>query len=242
MTDKAYIVANKQQEREVLEKLEREGMLWRGSGYKPTEKSHLIKDPITLFAKDDNQLTYDYEVTESYLSNFEIVYDGRKEGKMDKKYKVTQEFMNELIKWRDDMSLDTKSDFIDTFVDGQDIQKMPGLVDAWWADSYDSKENNNRLIAILQWLNGEDVFEVEAPHKFVVRSENDRLLLNAIKSERDERMKYIREITEMLTTLEMNDVEIHDKLRKHEVALNFAIGLAVGLLFSMILIAWQTLN
>ena len=70
------------------------------------------------------------------------------------------------------------------------------------------------------------------------RLENDRLLLNAIKSERDERMKYIREITEMLTTLEMNDVEIHDKLRKHEVALNFAIGLAVGLLFSMIVFVW----
>ena len=86
-------------------------------------------------------------------------------------YKVTQEFMNELIKWRDDMSLDTKSDSMDTFVDGQDIEKMPGLVDAWWTDSYDSIENNNRLIAIIQWLNGEDVFEVEKPHKFVVRSE-----------------------------------------------------------------------
>ena len=60
------------------------------------------------------------------------------------------------------------------------------------------------------------------------RLENDRLLLNAIKSERDERMKATR--------------EIHDKLRKHEVALNVAIGLAVGLLISMMLIAWQTLN
>ena len=49
--------------------------------------------------------------------------------------------------------------------------------------------------------------------------ENDRLLLNAIRNERDERMKATR--------------EIHDKLRKHAVALNFAIGLAVGLLISM---------
>lgn len=60
------------------------------------------------------------------------------------------------------------------------------------------------------------------------RVKNDRLLLNAIESERDERMEATR--------------EIYDKLRKHEVALNFAIGLAVGLLISMILIAWQTLN
>ena len=60
------------------------------------------------------------------------------------------------------------------------------------------------------------------------RVKNDRLLLNAIESERYERMEATR--------------EIYDKLRKHEVALNFAIGLAVGLLISMILIAWQTLN
>ena len=60
------------------------------------------------------------------------------------------------------------------------------------------------------------------------RIENDRLLLTAIESERDERMKATR--------------EIYDKLRKHEVALNIAIGLAVGLLISMILIVWQTLN
>lgn len=87
------------------------------------------------------------------------------------KYKVTQEFMNELIKWRDEMNLYTKAEFIDTFIDGQDIQQIPVLVDAWWTDSYDSSENNNRLIAIIQWLNGEDVFEVEYPHKFVVRSD-----------------------------------------------------------------------
>ena len=51
------------------------------------------------------------------------------------------------------------------------------------------------------------------------RVENDRLLLTAIEIERDERMKATR--------------EIHDKLRKYAVALNFAIGLAVGLLISM---------
>lgn len=107
-----------------------------------------------------------YKPIRGYEGN--VVYDGRKEEKM---YKVTQEFMNELIKWRDDMSLDAEKEFIDTFVDGQDIQEMPAIVDAWWTDSYDSIENNNRLIAIIQWLNGEDVFEVEVPHKFIVRSD-----------------------------------------------------------------------
>lgn len=32
------------------------------------------------------------------------------------------------------------------------------------------EENNNRLIAIIRWVNGEDVFEVEKPKKWVVRS------------------------------------------------------------------------
>ena len=79
--------------------------------------------------------------------------------------------------------------------------------------------SNNESIAAS--ISGTDV---EAEN----RLENDRLLLTAIEIERDERIKATR--------------EIHEKLRKHEVALNFAIGLAVGLLISMILITWQTLN
>lgn len=85
-------------------------------------------------------------------------------------YKVTREFMNELIKWRDEMNLDTKQG-TDTFVDGCDIQNMNDAVNNWWADNTDPIECNNRLIAIIQWLNGEDVFEVEVTHKFVVRSD-----------------------------------------------------------------------
>jgi len=37
MTNKAYIVANEQQEREVLEKLEREGLKWKGFSQEPTQ-------------------------------------------------------------------------------------------------------------------------------------------------------------------------------------------------------------
>lgn len=172
MTDKAYIVANKKQEIDVLTKFEQKDLIWL-SGDNATEwvlsenilfNSH-ASFPYALIEKDNKKNAW---LAMDQLTDEDIVYDGRKEDKM---YKVTQEFMKELIKWRDDMSLDTKSDFIDTFVDGQDIQKMPGLVDAWWTDSYDSIENNNRLIAIIQWLNGEDVFEVEEPHKFVVRND-----------------------------------------------------------------------
>lgn len=171
MTDKAYIVANKQQELDVLNKFEAKELVWL-SGDNPTEwvlsENSLFSSrasfPYALVEKENNKISW---LSIGKLTDEEIVSDGRKEEKI---YKVTQEFINELMKWRDYMSLDTKSDFIDTFVDGQDIQQIPGLVDAWWTDSYDSSENNKRLIAIIQWLNGEDVFEVEEPHKFVVHS------------------------------------------------------------------------
>ena len=32
-------------------------------------------------------------------------------------------------------------------------------------------ERNRRLIAIISWLNGDEVFEVEKPRKFIIRSE-----------------------------------------------------------------------
>ena len=88
------------------------------------------------------------------------------------KYKVTQEFMNELIKWREEMNLNAKNEDFGSFVNGNDIQDVPDVVYIWWRRIENSIERNNRLIAIIQWLNGEDVFEVEEPHKFIVRSEN----------------------------------------------------------------------
>lgn len=74
------------------------------------------------------------------------------------------------------------------------------------------------------------------------RVQSDRLLLNTIESERIERMEADKDIINALDMLGKKDFVIFKELRKHEVALNFVIGLAVGLLFSMILIAWQTLN
>lgn len=168
MTDKAYIVANKQQEFDVLNKFEQNGMLWN-KGEKPTdwlpsEKVSFEIFPYTLIEKGDI-------VWSSTLRDKDrkIVYDGRKEENV---YKVTQEFINELIKWRDNSNLDAQTSRPDTFVDGLGISEFPEAVENWWVNLDDPIENNNRLIAIIQWLNGEDVFEVEEPYKFVVRSEN----------------------------------------------------------------------
>ena len=91
---------------------------------------------------------------------------------MDKNYKVTQDFMIELKKWRDYYDLNADNGGIFSFVDERSIENIPSVVETWWKTSDDPIENNNRLIAIIQWLNGEDIFEVENTHKFVVISEN----------------------------------------------------------------------
>ena len=82
-----------------------------------------------------------------------------------KKYKVTQEFMDALNGQRPSI------EFVYTAV-GKYLQTtiLPNVVFDWFYDGKNSHEHNNRLIAIIQWLNGEDVFEVEQPHKFVVRA------------------------------------------------------------------------
>ena len=83
---------------------------------------------------------------------------------MSDKYVVSQEFMNSLKDWK----LDTVGT---TFINGDDIKKLPYVINVWWFNfDASDKEYNNRIIAIIRWVNGEDVFEVEKPKKWVVRS------------------------------------------------------------------------
>lgn len=170
MEEKAYIVANKEQELDVLKKLENDGFKWGVIGTLPTKFRFSEAVLFNVFPYVINTHEDAKFVGWSYCSDYHegnVVYDGRKEEKM---YKVTQEFINELIKWRDNSNLDAQTSRPDTFVDGLGISEFPEVVEDWWVDLDDPIENNNRLIAIIQWLNGEDVFEVEEPHKFVVRS------------------------------------------------------------------------
>lgn len=172
MADNAYIVANKQQELDVLKKFEQNNFFW-DEGEKPTEwvpsqtafGPYTFNFPYVLSSGDDGKIIW-FIVDE--ITDEIIVYDGRKEEKM---YKVTQDFMNELIKWRDEMNLNANDKDFNAFVNGNDIQNVPDIVYIWWHIVKNSVERNNRLIAIIQWLNGEDVFELEKPHKFVVRND-----------------------------------------------------------------------
>ena len=169
MTNKAYIVANKKQELDVLKKFEQKGLLWR-VGRNATDFVPSENDVFNKFASFPYAIIEKEFIIWSPIEQLEdetIVYDGRKGEKM---YKVTQGFMNELIKWRDEMNLNAKDKDFGAFVNGNDIQNIPDVVFLWWRKIENSIEPNNRLIAIIQWLNGEDVFEVEAPHKFVVRN------------------------------------------------------------------------
>lgn len=88
-----------------------------------------------------------------------------------KHYKVTKEFMDELAEWRDEQEVNAETGDLYAFLGGSNINKFTNAIESWWTDIDDPIENNHRLIAIIQWLNGEDVFEVEEPHKFVVRSD-----------------------------------------------------------------------
>ena len=85
---------------------------------------------------------------------------------------------------------------------------------------------------VLYSVTGADIEKTE-------RIKSDRLLLNTIESERIERMEATKETFEELGELAMNDVVIWKQLRKYQVTLNFVIGLSLGLLLSMILIASQ---
>lgn len=168
MADKAYIVANKQQELDVLNKLEQKGVFWlvgrNATDLVPSENSFFNKFTSFPYVIIENEFIVWSPI--EHLEDETVVYDGRKEEKM---YKVTQEFMDELIEWRDNNNLDFTSGYTNMFIAGYEIQELPDIVDFWRTDADSSTENNNRLISILKWLNGEDVFEVEEPHKFVVR-------------------------------------------------------------------------
>lgn len=171
MTDKAYIVANEEQEREVLENLESEGYRWFGNE-EPTEWvpsrddicfgkfplaliSHKNKYVIKNLMQDNCEL--------NILERCEVAFDGRKEEQMSEKYVVSQEFMDELEDWK----LNTVDG---VFISDDDIEDLPYIIVSWWVEEPSDEESNNRLIAIIRWVNGEDVFEVEKPKKWVVRS------------------------------------------------------------------------
>ena len=79
------------------------------------------------------------------------------------KYEVSQELMNDINEWRDS---------VHWLVLGTDLNvSQSSNIYSWWFDK-GVRETNNRLIALIRYVNHEDVFEVEKPKKWIVRSKH----------------------------------------------------------------------
>ena len=82
-----------------------------------------------------------------------------------KKYKVTQDFMDSLQDWRD------------KWVDGHfpvnalTSETIKNVVERWRLRYIQNGEPTKRLGALLNWINGEDVFEIGTPRYIVQRKE-----------------------------------------------------------------------
>ena len=83
-----------------------------------------------------------------------------------KKYKVTQEFMDALDDWRD------------KFVNGEipvnamNAETHDNVVEIWRFKGFGNGEFVQRLSALINWINGEDVFEIGTPKYIVKRTRN----------------------------------------------------------------------
>lgn len=83
-----------------------------------------------------------------------------------KKYKVTQDFMDALDDWRD------------KWVSGELIantfstENRYDVVESWRFEHFSNDEIMKRLGALLNWINGENVFEIGKPKYIVQRKEN----------------------------------------------------------------------
>lgn len=168
MTDKAYIVANEEQELRVLNEFEKRGYCWINDQGKPISSGVLIArelEDYPLFIGERFETKTIYWQDLSKLVNEEIVYDGRKEIKMN----ISKEVYDALVEWKERGHVDACK-YEDTgWIGSAELLSMPEIVETWWRQ-YNAIENNNRLIAIIRWVNGEDVFEVEKPKKWIVRS------------------------------------------------------------------------
>ena len=163
MTNKAYIVANEQQEHEVLEILQANGFKWVIGTY--SQFRPLTGFPYVIYESDTSNVLKSGRVPKLNVYSTDVIYDGRKEEQMSDKYVVSQEFMNKLRDWKETLRLDNV-----LFIGRKALSNLPNLLDKWWRDgSVSVHESNNRLIAIIRWVNGEDVFEVD---KWVVRSDS----------------------------------------------------------------------
>lgn len=82
-----------------------------------------------------------------------------------KKYKVTQRFMDELNTWNNSHKYPDGT----TMINQLTLNELPEDVTEWMFEIRTNvAEGNRRLGALINWINGEDVFEVGTP-KYIVQ-------------------------------------------------------------------------
>lgn len=82
-----------------------------------------------------------------------------------KKYKVTQEFMDSLENWRDKWVNGEIS------VNSLTANHRYDVVESWRFEHFSNDEIMKRLGALINWINGEEVFEVGTPKYIVQRKD-----------------------------------------------------------------------
>ena len=91
-----------------------------------------------------------------------------------KKYSIKQSIMYDLKNWRDDRRIYAEYGAV---LGWEDFQNEPERVQNWRLNTGSAIEANNRLIAIINWLNGEDVFSLDKP-PYIVRKKGVRKYVN----------------------------------------------------------------
>lgn len=86
-----------------------------------------------------------------------------------KKYSIRQSIMYDLNNWKEEQRIDVKNGAV---VSWEDFKNFPDRVIEWQLNTGNAVEANNRLITLIKWLNGEDVFIVDKP-SYVVRVKGD---------------------------------------------------------------------
>lgn len=88
-----------------------------------------------------------------------------------KKYKVTQEFMDRLNEWNDSHK------YLDgtTLINQHTLNELPEDIVEWMFEIHTTvAEGNRRLGAVINWINGENVFEI-GTSKYIVQRKGANL-------------------------------------------------------------------
>nr|DAD70548.1 MAG TPA: hypothetical protein [Siphoviridae sp. ctcPV5] len=153
-----YFVENASEEADALYELEQQGFKW-GVGENPTS---------LVISRIMGERVFPYTI--SVGKNKKIYWSAEENEETDeiKKYSIRQSLMQDLNNWKDDRRIYTDDGMV---VSWEDFQNEPPCVTEWRLNTGSAIEANNRLIAIIQWLNGEDVFEVGTPKYIVQRKD-----------------------------------------------------------------------